>query len=324
MFDEKTYEEIMEEMLANIPDTMDKREGSIIYDAVSPCAMELAQAYVDLGMIMDECFADTASYYYLIKRAAERGIIVKEGTAAVLKIQVTPTDITIENGTEFNIGEFNYYVTENLGSGLYLITCKETGTDGNNTSDEIIPVEYIDGLETVAFGGNKADYMEKAKENSNITGCKVYPVWNGPGTVKLNILGYGYAKPEQTVIEELQELFDPTSDGTGAGLAPIGHIVTVAAVSETTVNISAGITYLDGYSFSDIESAFATAVDHYFIELNKTWEDTDNITVRTGQIESILLAITGVDDVGVITLNGSSGNLQLEKDTIPVRGTLNG
>ena len=55
-------------------DELDKREGSVIYDAIAPAALELANMYVALDVVMDEVFADSASYYYLIKRAAERGI----------------------------------------------------------------------------------------------------------------------------------------------------------------------------------------------------------------------------------------------------------
>ena len=40
-----TYESILKRMLARVDDTMDKRVGSIIYDALAPCAAELAEEY---------------------------------------------------------------------------------------------------------------------------------------------------------------------------------------------------------------------------------------------------------------------------------------
>ena len=74
MFETMTYEYILERMLNRVPKDIDRREGSIIYDALAPAAAELCQMYIDLDVVLDETFADTASREYLIKRAAERGI----------------------------------------------------------------------------------------------------------------------------------------------------------------------------------------------------------------------------------------------------------
>ena len=62
-----TYEEILERMLDRVAADVDKREGSIIYDALAPCAAELAQLYIQLEQFLNECFADTAGREYLIK-----------------------------------------------------------------------------------------------------------------------------------------------------------------------------------------------------------------------------------------------------------------
>lgn len=353
MFEERTYETILEEMLDTVDDTIDTRQGAIIYDATAPTAMENAQMYVDMDILLNETFADTASYYYLIKRAAERGIFVKEGTPAVLKAQVEPADIEIPIDTEFNIGELNYFISENLGEGCYSLTCKEPGIEGNNTIDDVIPMEDVEGLETIAiagiitsgtddedlehlreryfdsfeevsFGGNKAEYKEKANELENVSACKVYPVWNGGGTVKLVILGTDYRKATDAVVSELQEAIDPTQDGTGVGIAPIGHIVTVETVTEQLVNISCTINYMAGYGWNDIKDTFANAVTEYFLELRKTWEDAAGLVIRTGRIEGILLDIPGVDDITEVRFNSVSGNYNVPETQVPIVGELNG
>ena len=46
MFEGYTFEYLMESMLSRVPDSLDKREGSIIYDALAPAAAELAQMYI--------------------------------------------------------------------------------------------------------------------------------------------------------------------------------------------------------------------------------------------------------------------------------------
>ena len=45
MFEEMTYEKIMERMLSRVPDTLDKREGAIIFDALAPAAFEMSILY---------------------------------------------------------------------------------------------------------------------------------------------------------------------------------------------------------------------------------------------------------------------------------------
>lgn len=48
-----TYEEILQRCLDRISNTIDKRQGSIIYDALAPCCVELAQMYIELSGIYD-------------------------------------------------------------------------------------------------------------------------------------------------------------------------------------------------------------------------------------------------------------------------------
>ena len=41
MYESTTYDVILDRMLARVPDTLDKREGSVIWDTHSPTAIEL-------------------------------------------------------------------------------------------------------------------------------------------------------------------------------------------------------------------------------------------------------------------------------------------
>ena len=53
MFEDMTFENILNDMLSRVPNDVDKREGSIIYDALAPCAYHLAQTYFQLRHYMD-------------------------------------------------------------------------------------------------------------------------------------------------------------------------------------------------------------------------------------------------------------------------------
>ena len=217
MYENVPFETIMERMLEMVPSTMDKREGSVIWDALAPAAIELQNLYIELDTILNETFADTASLFYLKKRAAERGINQILASNAVLQGEFTPVDIELEVGTKFSCDSLNYLITEKISDGVYKMTCETAGSEGNLHFGTLIPVDYIEGLETAeltdllipaeddedvedlrtryfnsmtsqAFGGNVADYKEKTTTISGVGGVKVTPVWNGGGTVKLTII----------------------------------------------------------------------------------------------------------------------------------------
>ena len=58
--DTYTFEFILERMLAEVPDSLDKREGSIIWDALAPAAAELAKMYIELKGILINTYPATA------------------------------------------------------------------------------------------------------------------------------------------------------------------------------------------------------------------------------------------------------------------------
>lgn len=143
MFEEFDYDTLLDRMLSNVSNNLDKREGSIIYDAVAPAALELANFYIALDMVMDEVFADSASYYYLIKRAAERGIYPKEETHAICKMEVLPVNTPINIGDRFNLGDLNYTVTSivNAATGIYQLECDTAGIVGNQQLGDLLVIE---------------------------------------------------------------------------------------------------------------------------------------------------------------------------------------
>jgi uncharacterized phage protein gp47/JayE len=82
MYEDRTYEVILEGALARargITPGLDTRAGSLAYTALGPAAAELAQMYIELDNTLNEMFADTQTRPYLIRRAAERGVFVREG-----------------------------------------------------------------------------------------------------------------------------------------------------------------------------------------------------------------------------------------------------
>lgn len=350
-YEDKTYESILEEMLERVPTTVNKREGSIIYDALAPAAKELAIAYIELDVILRETFADTASREYLVKRAAERGITPYEATHAILQGEFTPNNLEIPIGARFSCNELNYVVIEKVSDGKYQVQCESLGVIGNANFGDLIPIDYIQGLETAtlseilipgedeediealrsryfesfdtkAYGGNIKDYIQKTNAIAGVGSTKVTPVWNGGGTVLLTILNSEYNKASNTLIDSVQNEIDPTKDGTGIGIAPIGHIVTVNTVEEVTVNISANITFDEGYSFQSLKTQIEEAIRYYLLEIRQGWSEQINSIVRLSQIEAMILQIEGVLDIENTKINSEPSNLTLTEYQIPVLGVV--
>lgn len=207
MFEESTYEVILERMLDRVSEKFDKREGSVIWDTHSPTAIEFQILYIELETIIREAYGDTASREFLILRCRERGITPHSASNAILKGEFTPAKIDV-TGKRFNINQLNFVVTEKIADGAYKVQCETVGTVGNQYLGTMIPIEYITGLETAeltevlipgedeedtedlrqryfdsfeekAFGGNMRDYLEKTNAIAGVGSTKVTRVWNG-------------------------------------------------------------------------------------------------------------------------------------------------
>lgn len=211
MYEAQTYESILARMLQkalSINSNLDTREGSLVWYGDAPAAVELQNLYIALDTVLNETFADTATRPYLILRAAERGLSPQPASPAILQMAITPTTLFLPLNTRFSIGELNYNVSADRGSGNYELTCETAGEAGNNYTGTVIPIEYVDGLETCkitsvlvpgedeedtelfrqrylnslnaqAFGGNQIDYIEKVNAIPGVGGVKVYRAWNG-------------------------------------------------------------------------------------------------------------------------------------------------
>ena len=396
LYNDQTYEAILNRMLARIPDEYDKRESSLIWDTQASTANEILLLYVELKTLIANSYGDTAEREFLIYLCGDRGIIPESATNAILKGEFTPTNIDV-TGQRFNIGEMNYTVIAPIDgeAGSYTVQCEEVGTIGNQYLGDMIPMNYIDGLETAeltevlipgedeettdhlrqryldsfnekAFAGNKAAYLALVRAIDGVGDVKVTRVWNGDinpasmiptdavatwynglsvtgevkawidavyaaalakkltvgGTVLITIVDsddYGVAS--STLVQTVQNAIDPESDaGEGEGLAPIGHVVTVQSASGVTINVTTDITFEQGYSWSNLGTAITKAVSDYLLELRTYWANGSNTVVRIAQIESRILAITGVADIADTEINGEASNLTLGEYEIPVMG----
>ena len=348
---ENTYEKILARSLERISTDVDKREGSVVMNAVAPVSAEHANLYILLDGIINNGYADTAIRDYLVRRCKERGIVPYTATKAVLKGKFN-TEVPINS--RFNMNELNYkaiaFIESADGFYYYQMECETVGTQGNKFFGELSAIEYIaknlegelvellipaedeedtealrarylNSFKTTPYGGNKADYVEKTDALDGVGGTVVIPVWAGGGSVKVIIINSDYAVASETLVASVQEALDPAPQGTGTGLAPIGHTVTVVTPVEKEIRIACECTLLYGYTWERVETNAKLALEDYFLELKKTWEQEEGkLVVRISQIETRLLTLEGVLDVANTTINGVADNFTLTAEELPIFG----
>ena len=211
LFEDRTFENLLESTLARVPPTLDKREGSLVYNGNAPALAELAQLYIGLDFVFTATYIATAPREYLIERAKDRGLAPKPASAAVFRAEF---NIEVPIGARFSCEDLNFYVSERMANedtetGLsFKVICETPGTAANDYTGALVPIDYIDGLTTAnivellipgddeedtevfrqrildalqsqAFGGNQADYKQKVLEIDGVAAVKVHPVWNG-------------------------------------------------------------------------------------------------------------------------------------------------
>lgn len=350
----ESYEELMERKLAMISDKRDKRQGSLIFDAMGPNAAESAAFYADLEMLMDRTFADTAAGEDLTRRCAERGIWRKEAVKATFYgvfLDQEDENYPLKKGERFYLEGLYYCVIGQEEDGRYLLECETPGEIGNSFLGELLPVQHLEGLATAAltelrtdgedeeddevlrqryldsftadaFGGNVADYRKKVMALDGVGGVKVYPIWNGGGTVKLVVLDRGWRRPTETELEKIQTEVDPQQRGLGYGIAPIGHKVTVEAATEKVCDICAQLTLEENAALETVVEKIGAAWEEYFLDLRKKWAESERLAVRVSYLESAALEVQGVVDIQNTTICGQGQNLILEEAEIPVLGEI--
>lgn len=209
-YTDMTYDRIMQRCLERVVTGVDKREGSIIYDALAPAAAELAILYSTFSGEMDRAFPDTARDIDLTNKAKERSVFRLPATCAVRKGVFTGPNgyMDIPIGSRFSGGTVNYVASERISTGLYRMTCEEAGAAGNAYFGNLIPIDYIPNLSSAtlsdilipgedeedddtlrarylkslkseSFGGNVAQYKEQVEKIPGVGAVKVFRVWNG-------------------------------------------------------------------------------------------------------------------------------------------------
>jgi uncharacterized phage protein gp47/JayE len=318
----QNYDYWLNLMLDNVPNDIDKREGSIIYDAVAPAAMVSAQQSLSLANIIRETYIKTAQGEFLDYRAVEHGTSRYAATNTEVKAKFNDDDgnpINVNIGDRFaSIAEspIFYTVIKANNDGTAEMQAEESGTSANSYIGQVLPVTPNDNLawaeiteiiapardaETddhlrerilkseawLAYGGNIADYLDMIHKISEVGAAQIYPVWAGSGTVKLVIVNNDLMPASPDLVKKVKNIIDPEdNEAQGVGLAPIDHRVTVVAPEVLKVDVSIQLQLTDQANKVAVEKGIKDMLNELFSELRKDW-DTINATVGRGYSLSI-------------------------------------
>ena len=222
--DKYTQVALLQTALNAARDDVDKREGSIMYDALAPLAFLVGKVLEVFKSIAENADIQTAQGEALDWAASQFGIYRTEAVAAVREAQATPDGIEFEVGETFKTDAglgLVWKCSEVLTGGKIVLQCQTAGADGGADYGELTPQASKDGLQSLVFvntrsagadaetdaafrirfwrelqresyGGNFADYQKwiftlfaQQPNGAAIKGAAIFPAWDGGGTVKI-------------------------------------------------------------------------------------------------------------------------------------------
>lgn len=309
-FQGKDYDYFLRKMLDAVPDNIDKREGSIIYDALAPAALVMGQQSLDMANVIKETYIKTASGEFLDYRAIEHGTsrypaTQTEAKAKVLNDKKEPLD-NIQIGDKFASIDDSpiFYAVTKINADLTVeLTAETAGSSANSYIGQILPVtpndllswaeiteitapardvESDDHLRArllssqswIAYGGNVADYLDMTSKIDEVGAAQIYPTWNGGGTVKVVILNNDLMPASASLVQKVKNALDPEDkQAEGYGLAPIDHAVTVTAPEKLVVDVTIAVKFDDSKVVRYVKENITKAIAGYFQSLREDWSD---------------------------------------------------
>ena len=241
MYEAREQEDILTELQETSSSPASKIEGTFENDVLVTNSIEFGKMEVELEQMYKAAFAETSWGEYLTMIAAEFGVDRKAASKATGTVTVTGTG-TVSKGSRFSTSAGNVFVTTKeadiKGSGDIPVEASLEGADGNvaagtivnipisipgilsvtnakaasggydEESDEDLLKRYYIAVRTPATSGNKWHYYNWAMSVKGVGDCRVRPLWNGPGTVKVLIVDSNHQTAADTLIKAVADYIE--------------------------------------------------------------------------------------------------------------------
>ena len=161
---EKTQEILLNYMLGLTPDTLNKREGSLIRTSLAAAAWAMEGLYINLEYVQRQAYGTTATGTYLDKIAATAGLVRKPATYAQLNARF---NIEIPIGTRFvkdtDDGDRVYFDLVSIANSpstdpryvdapyLGVVEAEEAGSYPNILRGDLSLISFVVGLSTATI-----------------------------------------------------------------------------------------------------------------------------------------------------------------------------
>ena len=339
-----TKETIEQRIREHLKNNRSSIEGTFSRDLIAANAVEFENCYNEIEMLKYAAFAETAWGEYLTRRASEFGVERKRAVTARGEVTVTgEAGAYIIRGSLFQTKEgLKFYTTESAtipdnrktltipieaGSpgtkgnaaentiteipysipNVYSVTNKAKCTDGaDEETDKALLARLLFRVRQPITSGNANHYRDWAMSVDGVGNCKVIPLWNGNGTVKVIIVTSNNESASKELIQNVGTYIEKHR--------PIGATVTVVSPAPLTIDIRAEVSGKDNYTNDDAWAVKYAVMDY----LKETGFGLSYVSLA--HIGKILLGVKGITDYKNLTLNGKAQNVMLTNEQIPVCG----
>lgn len=341
-----SVETIHQKMMNEIDDQFDKSNGSFTYDVTKSVAIVVDEQSAKTDDVVNKINVDNLTGDELIRFVYQRaGIVHKGATYSTTPVKLTgsPNQI-VPIGSLVSADDIFYETTQSAtlnstGQGYVEVRCQLAGSVGNVPAGAInsFPVtlsgitgvinetavtngyaaeswdelrqRYYDKLQRPGKAGNKYHYEEWAQSVVGVGKAEVYPLWNGPLTIKVVIVDANINVPSQDLLDGVFNYIESER--------PFGAIVTVEGATALSINVSVDITVVEGLTNEDVQQALENKIINYLKSLA-----FESDYVSRAQIGRIILETEGIADYINLTINGGTSNIDVPDGHIPVLGTV--
>ncbi|MGL4402417.1 MAG: baseplate J/gp47 family protein [Fusobacteriaceae bacterium] len=343
----KEFYEIKNNLLNNMENSLSKIEGSYNYDIASAVAIEFDILYKELEKLEKQLFPwSVTEDEYLEYHLVEFGLTRREAVPAqgFITIEGKPSAIISKDlivigrtGIKYKTLENGIIISE--GKCKVKIQCLENGTVGNCGVGDVqafeisVPDVYkiynedaIDSgydiepfreakkrmeekARNPAHSGNIFDYTLWAKTVEGVGKVSVFPIWNGPGTVKILISDYNLQPASTELVNDTKIYIEKNR--------PVGADVTIDSFNPLNVNITFNARVVSG-------SVTKEELENKIKELIMLSLQDENFTsynvFSSAKIGRLILDIEGVLDYDDLKINGALSNVDIGNESVVVLG----
>ena len=355
-----TEEAIRDRLLSNVTDGVDKSQGSYVWDAHAPVAIELVFVAMALQKALKLGFAETTDIDHLVMRASEHGVQRKEATYATGTIHIVGTPGTIiplgfrlatEADADIGVESVFFETTAEVtlpaeGAADIPIKATEAGKAGNVAAGSIVVLaQSRDGVTSVTnptatTGGTEEEdyesllsrYLTKVRNPGTSGNADDYQQWAlsvpGVGGAHVKPLWAGEGTVKVIIIDENKE---PANADLVAAVQ--NYLMVDAGSGDRKAPIGATVTVAPATIVTiDVEATVILGKGEALATVQEAFEAALETylrriafqvgTIRYARIGATLLDIDGVVDYSSLKVNGEEDNISVGNEDVAILGTV--